>query len=139
MFLVKTMRVIRCFESTCHQIPFVIRCGACRQHGNSTLRAFCVEASALKDRCTSAAECKYFKGVSHFPGVLEVCIVSGRLYMIPLPCRTYVYAIKLLKIDRLCASSFLLLWWRECLGCIFRVVRTRSYRHPSLLSCYRGS
>ena len=66
MFLVQTIRFTRRFEGTCHQIPFFTRSGDYRGRGNSTFGTLYVELSGLKDRCTSAAECKSFWRMSHF-------------------------------------------------------------------------
>ena len=66
MFLIRTIRFTRRFEGTSHQVPFFTRPGSPRRHGNSTFGAFYVELSGLKDRCTSATECKHFPRMSNF-------------------------------------------------------------------------
>ena len=120
-----------------------------RGHGNSTFGALYVELSGLKDRCTSAAECKYSTRMSNFtrrfesmhcvwsfvhdPTTLrDVCVLPRIMYVtLPGVFKVFIvfdrqpqYALYWSVCDRLGSKS----WYTSQLICKFWVKTIRLTR-----------
>ena len=105
MFLEQTIRFTRRFKGTGHQIPFFTRCGTCpttRWFGILGLSMW--NSPAWKIDAPPQQNANVPQECRTLPGVLKVCIVFDRLYMIPLPCRTHVYSLEI------CMLLYLAFW-----------------------------